>query len=64
MSPPYRRPSLAVDQAAAERARNRDGPPEMSARDALHLAVMESQKSPKFGSFDSALMDTRSTRLF
>ena len=45
---------FAVDQAAAERAKEIVmGHPKMSARDALHLAVMESQKIAQICSFDS-----------
>ena len=45
---------FAVDQAAAERAKEIvTGYPKMSARDALHLAVMEAQDVDQVLSFDS-----------
>jgi len=45
---------FAVDHAAAERAKEIVmGDPKMSARDALHLAVMESQQVAQICSFDS-----------
>jgi predicted nucleic acid-binding protein len=45
---------FAVDQSAAERAKEIVmGHPKMSARDALHLAVMESQQIAQICSFDS-----------
>ena len=45
---------FAVDQAAAERAKEIVmGHPKMSARDALHLAIMETQEIDQVLSFDS-----------
>jgi predicted nucleic acid-binding protein len=45
---------FAVDQAAAERAREIVmGYPKMSARDALHLAIMEAENIDQVLSFDS-----------
>jgi len=45
---------FAVDQAAAERAKEIVmGYPKMSARDALHLAIMEGQEIDQILSFDS-----------
>jgi len=45
---------FAVDQAAAERAKEIVmGYPKMSARDAMHLAIMEAQKIDQILSFDS-----------
>jgi len=45
---------FAIDQAAAERAKQIVmGYPKMSARDALHLAVMEAQEIDQVLSFDS-----------
>jgi predicted nucleic acid-binding protein len=45
---------FAIDQAAAERAKQIVmGYPEMSARDALHLAIMEAQEIDQVLSFDS-----------
>jgi predicted nucleic acid-binding protein len=46
---------FAIDQAAAERAKQIVmGYPEMSARDALHLAIMEAQEIDQVLSFDSS----------
>jgi uncharacterized protein len=45
---------FVVDQAAAERAKEIVmGYPKMSARDALHVAIMEGQEIDKILSFDS-----------
>src|ERR1700737_662595 len=45
---------FAIDQAAAERAKQIVmGYPKMSARDALHLAIMEAQEIDQVLSFDS-----------
>lgn len=45
---------FVIDQAAAERAKQIVmGYPKMTARDALHLAVMEAQKVNQILSFDS-----------
>jgi predicted nucleic acid-binding protein len=45
---------FAIDQAAAERAQQIVmGYPKMSARDALHLAIMEAQEIDQVLSFDS-----------
>jgi len=57
---------FAVDQTAAERAKEIVmGHPNISARDALHLAVMESQQIAQICSFDSGFDGfPGTTRLF